>query len=158
MRQALSPSKILVFLPQAAAAMIVTKLADRGYVSVAVSTVPDAFDALRSEGFVFAITTRPNIDLVRKIRALPVINLEVFFHASISGDGAQASAKQLDSRAFLERVEFLARAAATARPDVGAGRATFLQRQEQGKSSWWSVVTNALRLQQNRRGLMDVRS
>lgn len=70
------PAKnILVFLPQAAAPVIVAKLAARGYASVAVSTVPEVFDALRSDCYSFAITTRPEIDLLRNIRPIPVVNL-----------------------------------------------------------------------------------
>ncbi|URK86267.1 hypothetical protein LP421_04705 (plasmid) [Rhizobium sp. RCAM05350] len=56
--ETIRPKKILVFLPHAAANVIVTKLAERGHESVAVSTVPEAFDALRSDNYSFAIMNR----------------------------------------------------------------------------------------------------
>ncbi|MBO0128467.1 hypothetical protein [Agrobacterium sp. OT33] len=154
MRQTASQSKILVFLPQAAAAMVVGKLAECGYASLAVSTVPQAFDALRSEEFAFAVTTRPEIDLVRNIRAIPVVNLEVFFHGSTSGNGAS---KRFDGRAFLERVKFLANPA-PARPDPAIGRGASAQIADPRKPRWWSIAANALRLSRHRKGLMDVQS
>ncbi|WP_234905185.1 hypothetical protein [Rhizobium rhizogenes] len=95
-----NPSKILVFLPQNAGAMIVTRLAERGYNAFCVSTVPEAFDALRSGEFVFAIATRPDIDVLRNIRALPIINFEVFFHAAISSNGSPVNSKRFDSKPF----------------------------------------------------------
>ncbi|KAA3498013.1 hypothetical protein DXM27_24770 [Rhizobium rhizogenes] len=152
MRQTASRSKILVFLPQAAAMMVVGKLAEFGYASVAVSTVPQAFDALRSEEFAFAVTTRPDIDLVRNIRAIPVVNLEVFFHTSASGEGG---AKRFDGKAFLERVEFLANPApARAEPSIGRLKAS---QTDVKKLRWWAIATNALRLR-DRKGLVDVQS
>lgn len=153
-----NPSKILVFLPQAAGAMIITKLSECGYVSVAVSTVSDAFDALRSDEFIFAITTRPDIDIVRNIRALPVINLEVFFHASISGEGAPVNSKRFDSKAFLDRVAFLTRTSVDTRTNVETGRATGTSSQfrEKGDVRWWRVAANALHLARNRKGAIDV--
>ncbi|MDH7803623.1 MULTISPECIES: hypothetical protein [unclassified Rhizobium] len=154
MRQTVSQPKILVFLPHAAATMVVDKLAEYGHASVAVSTVPQAFDALRSEDFVFAVTTRPDIDLVRNIRAIPVINIEVFFHNSISGGGVS---KQFDSKAFLERVGFLA-SPTPARPDPAIGRAASAQINDPRKPRWWSIAANALRLSRHRKGLMDVQS
>ncbi|WP_236766404.1 MULTISPECIES: hypothetical protein [Agrobacterium tumefaciens complex] len=138
--------------------MIVTRLAERGYNAFCVSTVPEAFDALRSDQFVFAITTRPDIDLLRNIRALPVINLEVFFHAGISGDGTPVNSKRFDSKAFFERVEFLARPAPTARSDIGTGRATTPHIQEKSTVRWWAIAANALRIPHNRKDTMDVHS
>ncbi|QAB01016.1 MULTISPECIES: hypothetical protein [Agrobacterium tumefaciens complex] len=154
MRQIVSQSKILVFLPQAAAIMVVGKLTESGYISVAVSTVPQAFDALRSEDFAFAVTTRPDIDLVRNIRAIPVINIEVFFHNTISDGGVS---KQFDSKAFLERVGFLT-SPVPARPDPAIGRGASAQINAPRKPRWWSITANALRLSRHRKGLMDVQS
>ncbi|AYM82152.1 hypothetical protein H009_17693 [Agrobacterium tumefaciens str. Cherry 2E-2-2] len=154
MRQTSNQSKILVFLPQAAAAMVVGKLAECGYVAVAVSTVPEAFDALRSKDFAFAVTTRPDIDLVRNIRAIPVINIEVFFHNSTAGGDAS---KRFDSKAFLERVGFLANPV-PARPNSGSGQTASAQIQVAWKPRWWSIAANALRLPRYRKGLMDVQS
>ncbi len=107
--ETMHPKKILVFLPQAAARVIVMKLGERGHGSVAVSTVPEVFDAVRSDGYSFAITTRSEIDLLRNIRSIPVINLEIFFHAAPSGEGHLFTPKRFDGRAFMERIEFLVR-------------------------------------------------
>lgn len=153
MRQTTSQSKILVFLPQAAAMMVVGKLAECGYASVALSTVPQAFDALRSEELAFAVTVRPDIDLVRNIRAIPVVNLEVFFHTSASGEGGP---KRFDSKAFLERVEFLANPAPE-RSEPSIGRTASTRIKDVRKLRWWNIAANALRLR-DRKGLMDVQS
>ncbi|WP_421359024.1 MULTISPECIES: hypothetical protein [Agrobacterium] len=142
MLQARNPLKILVFLPQAAGATIVSKLAEHGYESVMVSTVPEAFDALRSDQFVFAITTRPDIDVLRNIRAIPVINLEVFFHAGILRHGSEVNSKLFDSNAFFERVKFLAHSTAP-RMDVESDRAGLPKMQRNAR--WWVIAANALR-------------
>ncbi|MDR5012099.1 MULTISPECIES: hypothetical protein [Agrobacterium] len=157
MVQARNPSRILVFLPQAAGIKIIARLAEHGYEALAVSTVPEAFDALRSNQFVFAITTRPDIDLLRNIRALPVINLEVFFHAGIYGDGTPVNSKRFDSKAFLERVEFLARPV-PARLDVEGDRATSSQMPRKDAVQWWAIVANALRPRRSARGTMNAQS
>ncbi|WEX74887.1 hypothetical protein PYH37_000190 [Sinorhizobium numidicum] len=104
--EAIRPNKILVFLPKAAANMIATKLAERGHESIAGSTVPGVFDALRSDNCSFAVTTRPEIDLLRSMRPIPVVNLEIFFHAEPSGNGPLS--KRFDGSAFMKRIEFLA--------------------------------------------------
>ncbi|WP_412065572.1 hypothetical protein [Rhizobium sp. SYY.PMSO] len=80
--------KILVFLPQPAARSIVIRLGQHGYAAVAMSTIPDVFEALRANEFIFAVTTRPDITLLRNIRAIPVINLEIFFHAGPTDNGS----------------------------------------------------------------------
>ncbi|WP_181147698.1 hypothetical protein [Ensifer aridi] len=110
--EAIRPNKILVFLPKAAANMIATKLAERGHESIAVSTVPEVFDALRSDNCSFAVTTRPEIDLLRSLRPIPVVNLEIFFHAEPSGDGPLTMSKRFDvgfaaSARRIERCSFL---------------------------------------------------
>ncbi len=151
-----NPSKILVYLSETAGANIVAMLAEHGFQSLSVSTVPEAFDALRSDEFLFAITTRPDIDLLRNIRAVPVINLEVFFHAGISSDGSPVSSKRFDRKAFLERVEFLARPAAAARPGVGTGRTKASPVIEKCTDRWWFIAASALRIPHNRKDTMDV--
>ena len=153
-----NPSKILVFLPKAAGATIVSQLAEKGYVSLSVSTISEAFDALRSDVFAFAITTRPDIDVLRNIHALPVINLEVFFHADIAGDGSQMNSKRFDTKAFLERVEFLALPTAPARSDIPAGRQNTSQLKEKSSVRWWVAAANALPLTTSRGATTDVHS
>ncbi|AYM84827.1 hypothetical protein G6L67_24665 [Agrobacterium tumefaciens] len=141
-----NPSKILVFLPEISGAKIVATLAEHGFQSVSMSTVPAAFDALRSGEFVVAITTRADIDLLRNIRAVPVINLEVFFHAGVSSDGRPS--KRFDSKAFLERVEFLSQPAPDGGPD-GATRAKASPVKEKSTARWWTIAANALGLPHN---------
>jgi hypothetical protein len=136
--------EIIVLLPKANAAQITKKLNENGYAARIVSDVPEAFDALRSERVSFAITTRANIDTIRNIRAIPVINLEVYFHHN----RANSAQVHFDSSAFLDRVEFLTtsaprlgevtrplreprRAAATPRPEA----APFLRRLLEGLRS-----------------------
>ncbi|WP_421481045.1 hypothetical protein [Agrobacterium rosae] len=148
-------SKILVFLPEAAGATIVARLADHGFQSVCVSTVPEAFDALRSDEFVFAITSRPDIDLLRNIRVLPVINLEVFFHADISSDGRRVNAKRFDNKAFLERVQFLATPMPATRSVMATGHVTPLTTGAKHTFRWWTIAANALR-SHSRKDTMDV--
>lgn len=69
---------ILVFLPKKAAHIIVSKLNENGYAATAAHSVPELFDALRSNRHSLAVTTRLNIEIVRSIRSLPVVNLEIF--------------------------------------------------------------------------------
>jgi hypothetical protein len=136
--------EIIVLLPKINAAQIIMKLKENGYAARVVSDVPEAFDALRSERFSFAITTRSNIDIIRNIRAIPVINLEIYFHHN----RANSAQVHFDSRAFLDRVQFLTtsaprlgevtrhlreprRAAGTPRPEA----APFLRRLLEGLRS-----------------------
>ncbi|MDH6268141.1 hypothetical protein M2360_003546 [Rhizobium sp. SG_E_25_P2] len=100
-----SYARIVIFLPETIAGKISKKLADSGYTAHVAPTAPDAFDALRSEDVSFAITTRAYIDMIRRIRAIPVLNLEIFFHSSSSN----SAARHFDTKAFLERVQFLTR-------------------------------------------------
>ncbi|MDQ0458237.1 hypothetical protein [Rhizobium paknamense] len=106
-------TRILLFLATTANEQIASVLSHAGYQPVSVSTVPEAFDALRQGDFAFAITTRPDIDLLRNIRAIPVINIEVFFHVIPATGLSQARSRKFDRSAFLERVAFLARTAVT---------------------------------------------
>ncbi len=98
---------ILVFLPANAANTIVAKLELAGYPAVAVTTVPDLFDALRSDAFALAVTVRPQIDIVRNIMTIPVVNLEVFFHRALTSDRAEISGKQFDVNALVNRIKTL---------------------------------------------------
>lgn len=143
MREARNPSRILVFLPPLAGATIVARLAEHGYEALAVSTVPEAFVALRSGQFVFAITTRPDIDVLRNIHALPVINLEIFFHAGLSSDGTSVTPKHFNSKAFLDRVAFLAHPIEkgwTLEDDAGSSKI-----RQKDAVRWWTIAANALR-------------
>ncbi|QCJ01071.1 hypothetical protein [Agrobacterium larrymoorei] len=139
-------SKLLVFLPETAGTTIIARLSERGFTSALISTVPQAFDALRSDKFAFAITTRPDINLLRNIRPLPVINLEVFFHAGISGDGSSVKSKWFDNKAFIERVEFLARASTKVGSKAEKGRAKAPQMVERRSFKWWTRAANTLGL------------
>jgi hypothetical protein len=98
---------ILIFLPKGAADVIATKLAEHGYESIVASSIPEVFDALRSDRYGLAVTTRPDIDIVRNIRSIPVVNLEVFFHAVLSSGGLVTSSKQFDDTGFLQRIKAL---------------------------------------------------
>ncbi len=98
---------ILVFLGKDAACDIVSKLNENGYVAAAVSSVPELFDALRSDRYFLAVTMRSDIDMVRNIKPIPVINLEVFFHTVQSATKSVRSSKEFDSDAFLRRIAAL---------------------------------------------------
>jgi len=152
------PKKILVFLPQPAAYTIVTKLAERGHSSIAVSTVPEVFDALRSDCYSFAITTRPEIDLLRNIHSIPVVNLEIFFHAEPSGGGPLSTSKKFDGRAFMERVEFLVRPVTARGEHAGTEPVKTIAMRGHKASRWWAMAKKMLGLPHHREGLRDVRS
>ena len=156
--ETIRPKKILVFLPTAAASAIVTKLADHGHESVAVSTFPEAFTALRSDQYSFAITTRREIDLLRNIRSIPVVNLEVFFHTEPCGDGPLVTSKRFDSRAFMKRIEFLVQPMATRPEPARAEQAKNEGIPERDTPRWWAAIKFMLGLSRRREGLKDVRS
>lgn len=156
--ETIRPKKILVFLPQAAADVIVTKLAERGHESVAISRVPEAFDVLRSDHCSFAITTRPEIDLLRSIRPIPVVNLEIFFHAEPSGDGPLIMSKRFDGSAFMKRIEFLVQPKATRAEPAGVEQAKNEGMRERRAPRWWTAAKVMLGLPRQREGLRDVRS
>lgn len=151
-------SKILVFLPEAAGGTIVARLSERGFRSLLVSAIPEAFDALRSDEFAFAITTRLDIDLVRNIRPLPVINLEVFFHGTPSTDGSPVSPKRFDGEAFLDRVAFLARSSPEAMSDGRVTRIKLTPTPREIPMRWWSAAAIALRMRPHRKEVLDVHS
>ncbi|UIK05517.1 hypothetical protein [Neorhizobium galegae] len=156
--ETIRPKRILVFLPEAAANAIVAKLAAHGHQSVAVSTFPEAFTALRSDNYSFAITTRPEIDLLRNVRSIPVVNLEIFFHTEPSGDGPLITSKRFDSSAFLKRIEFLVQPLATRVEHAGVEQAKNEGMREPRTPRWWVAVKSILGLPRRREGLKDVRS
>jgi hypothetical protein len=136
---------MLVFLGKGAAFDIVSKLTENGYVAAAVSSVPELFDALRSDRYFLAVTMRSDIDMVRNIQPIPVINLEVFFHTAQSTAKSVRSSKEFDSDAFLRRVAALTESrtgriaavqrAPAANETVTAGTA---------KASRWRAATSLL--------------
>ncbi len=147
--EAIRPKKILVFLPKAAANTIATKLAERGHESIAVSSVPEVFDALRSDNCSLAVTTRPVIDLLRRIRPIPVVNLEIFFHAEPSGDGPLITSKRFDGSAFMKRIEFLVQPTARAEPaDVEQAKSEGTR--ERRAPLWWIAAKVMLGLPRQR--------
>ncbi|HML29723.1 MULTISPECIES: hypothetical protein [Xanthobacteraceae] len=145
---------ILVFLPNPAAQSIVTRLAQHGYKAAAMSTVPELFDALRSNEFAFAITTRPDITLLRSIRTIPVINIEIFFHADPNGDGG--ASKRFDGKAFMDRVEFLSRPTVL-RQNEDAPRHRESGQQKAVAPRWWSKIKGVWQ-RANNRCVPDVRA
>ena len=103
-QQRILQKPILVFLPDNVAQVIVSRLLKHGYAANAVSSIPELFDALRSETYALVVTTRPDIDIVRNIKSLPVVNLEVFFHKPPNGEAMESARKQFDGTAFLKRI------------------------------------------------------
>ncbi len=99
-------NRILVFLPETAAAMIAARLREIGYITSIACSVPELRQALGSADYSLVVTTRPDIDTVRDIKPLPVINLEIFFHPDMQGASLHRS-KQFDATAFLGRVKAL---------------------------------------------------
>lgn len=101
------PQRILIFLPRAAAALVAGRLTDAGYLATIACSVPDLRNALAGADFCLVVTTRPDIDIVRDIKPLPVINLEIFFHPDPPGAAAPIGTRQFDAKAFLHRVKAL---------------------------------------------------
>lgn len=99
--------RILIFLPKGAAQVIATKLAEHGYETTVALSIAEVSNALHSDRYGLAVTTRPDIDIVRNIRSIPVVNLEVFFHAVPSDSGLVTSSKQFDDTGFLQRIKAL---------------------------------------------------
>ncbi|MQB45840.1 hypothetical protein DXT94_28355 [Rhizobium sp. ICMP 5592] len=64
------------------------------------------------------ITTRSDIDIVRNIHTIPVVNLEVFFYSEPSPGGMLATSKRFDGAAFIQRIRVLADPAAAARREA----------------------------------------
>ncbi|PDS79059.1 hypothetical protein [Rhizobium sp. L43] len=136
---------ILVFLGKDAACGIVSQLNENGYAATAVSSIPELFDALRSDRYCLAVTMRSDIDMVRNIKPIPVINLEVFFHAIQPAAKSVPSSKEFDSDAFLRRIAALretktGRIVAAQRPP--AANETVIA--AAAKASRWRAATSLL--------------
>ncbi|MFW8644296.1 hypothetical protein ELH26_19245 [Rhizobium leguminosarum] len=136
---------ILVFLPKDAACDIVSKLNENGYVAAAVSSVPELFDALRSDRYFLAVTMRSDIDMVRNIKPIPVINLEVFFHTVQSATKSIRSSKEFDSDAFLRGIAALTESrtgrVSAVRRDPAANETVIAST---AKASRWRAATSLL--------------
>lgn len=135
---------VLVFLPSQAASTIVSKLEQAGYPAAAVSSIPDLFDALRSEQFAIAVTIRPEIDIVRNIKWIPVVNLEVFFHMALAADRGDVNGKQFDIKAFVHRIDALTapRPHREVRKDTRGVPVTPSQHVQRRSLGWWNATKN----------------
>lgn len=102
-----TPGQVLVFLPLPAARMIVARLEAHGHFATAMQSVAELVVALGSDAYSLVVTTRADIDVVRNIKAVPVVNLEVFFHTVKLTDEAVIGSKQFDGAAFIERIRLL---------------------------------------------------
>lgn len=121
--------RILIFLPKAAAAVIAARLNDIGYVTSIACSVPELQKVLAAADYRLAITTRPDIDTVRDIEPVPVINLEIFFHPDAQGASLDFAKKQFDSKAFLERVKALTEPGRSReKPEAGSNAASAKRR------------------------------
>ncbi|PDT02938.1 hypothetical protein CO666_17230 [Rhizobium chutanense] len=136
---------ILVFLAKGAAGDIVSQLNENGHAATAVSSVPELFDALRSDRYFLAVTMRSDIDMIRKIKTIPVVNIEVFFHSVQSTAKSVSSSKEFDSDAFLRRIGALSETRANRIPAVqttpAVGEATMAGA---AKASRWRAATSLL--------------
>jgi hypothetical protein len=99
--------KILVFLPLAAGNLIAAKLTEIGFDTSVVCSLSDLHSVIYASNYSLAVTTRPDIDAVRAIRPIPVVNLEIFFHRAPAGP-TKTSASKFDGPAFVRRVKLLA--------------------------------------------------
>ncbi|MEZ2127698.1 MULTISPECIES: hypothetical protein [unclassified Sinorhizobium] len=95
--------KTIVFLPVGAARIVVAKLREGGYAAMAVSSVAELHEALYASEYALAVATRSDIDIVRHIRPMPVVNIEVFFDV-VRGLECEGALRRFDSKAFLKRV------------------------------------------------------
>lgn len=95
--------KTIVFLPVGAARIVVAKLREGGYAATAVSSVAELHEALCASEYTLAVTTRSDIDIIRHIRPMPVVNIEVFFDA-VRGLECEEALRRFDCEAFLRRV------------------------------------------------------
>ena len=102
-----TPRRILVFLPLPAAQVIVARLEEHGHFATAMQSVADLVDALGSDACSLVVTMRADIDVVRNIKSVPVVNLEVFFHTVRLADEELTASKKFDGRAFIERIRLL---------------------------------------------------
>jgi hypothetical protein len=102
-----TPEEVLVFLPLPAAQVIVARLEESGHFATAMQSVAELVGALGSDAYSLVVTTRADIDVVRNIKAVPVVNLEVFFHTVKLTDETVTASKQFDGAAFIERIRLL---------------------------------------------------
>jgi hypothetical protein len=153
----ITDTKILVFLPPPAAEKVVGHLSGLGYAAIAASTFAEAFDALRSNEFSFAIATRPDISLLRHIRTIPVINMEIFFHADPAFKTIEAAPRHFDSKAFMARVEFLSRPVSSRLNGHEADGVKGLPPGDDRMTSrWWNKAATFWRLRPKRKAQFDV--
>ncbi|MDE1993514.1 MAG: hypothetical protein KGI75_13500 [Rhizobiaceae bacterium] len=126
--------KTIVFLPLAAADFVVANLERGGYEAMAVHTVSELHEALCSSEYALAVTARPDIDLVRHLQAIPVVNIEVFFDFATerSRDGTP---RRFDAKSFLTRVDAL-----TASPQFGKKRKDQSGTEPQSRSRFYDLV------------------
>jgi hypothetical protein len=94
--------KVLVFLPSAGAEIFTPQLGSAGYDCTVVSELEELAYELASERYWLVVTIRQDIDVVRQINPLPVINIEIFFHSQPSS--ITMPSKSLDVEALLKRV------------------------------------------------------
>jgi hypothetical protein len=113
--------RILIFLPQAAAVLVAARLTEAGYLASVACSLRDLQAALGSENYHLVVTSRPDIDTVRNIKPLPVVNLEIFFHPDPQGTSPEIGTKQFDAKAFFRRVRDLTELA-TARQKHAVGK------------------------------------
>ena len=112
---------ILVFLPPTAARAIARKLHEHGYRPIIACTLADLQRQLPAADYSLVIATRPDIDIVRSLKPLPVLNLEIFFHFDRRQNSANAGTQTFDGPAFLARVKALTGSRpSTARSQIAA--------------------------------------
>jgi hypothetical protein len=99
--------QILVFLPEKAGTFISARLTEVGYFTSVAGSIPDLRAALDAVDYDLVITMRPDINTVRGIKPLPVINLEIFFHPDPQRTPPDIGTEQFDCKAFLDRVKAL---------------------------------------------------
>lgn len=102
-----TPGQVLVFLPLPAAQVIVSRLEEHGYFATGMHSVAELVGTLGSGAYSLVVTTRADIDVVRNIKAVPVVNLEVFFHTVKLTDETVTASKQFDGAGFIERIRLL---------------------------------------------------
>lgn len=110
--------KVLVFLPSAGAEIFISQLGSAGYDCTVVSELEKLACELASDRYWLVVTIRQDIDIVRQIKPLPVINIEIFFHSQPSSTSIPT--KSLDVEALLKRVGALYELMASKRGNLEA--------------------------------------
>ena len=134
---------ILVFLPPAAARLVVSKLQENGYSASAASSIPELQRSLHAAQWSLVVTTRPDIDLVRNIRPLPVVNLEIFFHSDLHAGTLEGGTKQFDTKAFMGRIDALTQPRPAREPETPARSAPSLPQLQTRIRRWFLPCANA---------------